>query len=232
MSETVILTSRPPLHVNEQCPICLEPFDRTPEKDAHAECDIASVDSSEKKRNQKLKRVDSFGIPIIGSDDKPIKLLRCGHIFDLSCWQMWVDSGTGDPWICPVCRQDIGRPKRVPTATQRLNNARGGGGGGNGDDAARREESTNQEQQQSSLFARMMANTSGPSMLIRPVNNVVANYNSVQPGTQSFIVPPRFVNRLGLHPTFGLSSTVLMDGVAEHTPLFSRASTGEGSDDY
>ena len=181
-----------------------------------------------------MKRVDSFGIPIIGSDDKPIKLLRCGHIFDLSCWQMWVDSGTGNPWICPVCRQDIGRPKRGPTtASQRLNNARGGGGGGeNGDDAGRRAESTNQEQQQSSLFARMMANTSGPSMLLRPVNNAVANYNSIQPGTQSSIVPPRFVNRLGLHPTLGLSSTVLMDGVTEHTPLFSRASTGEGSDDY
>jgi len=235
VAETVILTSHPPL-VNEQCPICLEPFDRTPEKDESAECDIASVDSSEKRRNQKLKRVDSFGIPTIGSDDKPIKLLRCGHIFDLSCWQMWVDSGTGNPWICPVCRQDIGRPKRVPTASQRLNNAIGGGvgggGGGNGDDAGRREESTNQEQQQSSLFARMMANTSGPSMLLRPVNNVVANYNSIQLGTQSSIVHPRFVNRLGLHPTLGLSSTVLMDGVTEDTPLFSRASTGEGSDDY
>ncbi|KAL3791297.1 hypothetical protein ACHAW5_006329 [Stephanodiscus triporus] len=185
------------------CPICLEPFDLTPEKDTRAECDITSHDSSQKRKNQKLKRVDSFGIPIIGSDDKPIKMLRCGHIFDSTCWQMWVDSGTGNPWICPVCRQDVGRPKR-------------------------REESTNQDQQQSSLFARMMTNTSGPSMLLRPINNT-PHYNSIQ---HSPITPIRFVNRLGVHPTLGLSSTALMDGVTENTPLFSRASTGEGSDDH
>jgi hypothetical protein len=207
-----------PPFVNDQCPICLEPFDLTPEKEFIAECDITSIDSSQKRKNQKLKRVDSFGIPIIGSDDKPIKLLRCGHIFDSTCWQMWVDSGTGNPWVCPVCRQDVGRPKR-PASSQRMNIP---------DDSGRREESTNQEQQQSSLFSRMMTNTSGPSMLLRPINNA-PHYNSIQ---HSPITPLRFVNRLGVHPTLGLSSIAIMDGVTEHTPLFSRASTEEGSDDY
>lgn len=36
-------------------------------------------------------------------------MLRCGHIFDESCWKTWVNSGFGNPCICPVCRQDVGK---------------------------------------------------------------------------------------------------------------------------
>jgi hypothetical protein len=87
------------------CPICLESFDygdgagapsdssasatSTPKRGA---LDSAIVNrSAEEDRllrsdsvlylGSKLKRVDSFGIPCRGADGKPIKLLRCGHVF-------------------------------------------------------------------------------------------------------------------------------------------------------
>jgi len=56
-----------------------------------------------------LPRVDSYGIPLVGADRKKIKYLRCGHIFCESCWSNWVHSGHGNPCICPVCRQDVGK---------------------------------------------------------------------------------------------------------------------------
>ena len=166
-----------------------------------------------RKYQKHHKRVDSLDIPTVGSDDRPIKLLRCGHIFDMTCWQTWVDSGTGgNPWICPVCRQDVGRPKRGPTIPpcqiSRGGEGGGGGGGNNIDhDITRREEdgtatTTNQEYQ-SSLFARI---TSGPSMLLRPLTNV-PQYSSIN----RFVRPMR---RTLSAPT-------------EQTPLFPRDTTDE-----
>jgi uncharacterized membrane protein YgcG len=43
-----------------------------------------------------------------GSDGHPIKLLRCGHVFDESCWSEWVSTGRGDVMKCPVCRMKVG----------------------------------------------------------------------------------------------------------------------------
>ncbi|KAL3942638.1 MAG: hypothetical protein SGBAC_003210 [Bacillariaceae sp.] len=43
-----------------------------------------------------------------GSDDRPIKLLRCGHVFDASCWEEWVNSGQGQVSKCPICKKDVG----------------------------------------------------------------------------------------------------------------------------
>ncbi|EJK49421.1 hypothetical protein THAOC_31708 [Thalassiosira oceanica] len=87
------------------CPICLEPF--------LDEADQQCVDADKKDTHLRpeLKRVDSWGIPLSGSDGKPIKMLRCGHIFDTTCWKAWVDSGSGNPWACPVCRQSVTRTK-------------------------------------------------------------------------------------------------------------------------
>ncbi len=82
-----------------------------------------------------------------------------------------------------------------------------------GDDAGRRDDGTNQAQQQPSFWYI----NSGPS---------------VRSSTIVHMSPTRFVNRLGIHPTIGLSSTVMLDGVSERTPLFSRPSTGGESDDY
>ena len=52
----------------QTCPICLEPF---PSDDDDA------TDNDN-------------GIPKIGSDKLPIKLLRCGHAFDQTCWKCYV----------------------------------------------------------------------------------------------------------------------------------------------
>lgn len=90
------------------CPICLESFDYgehliVPEKPSDGQLSFLSGG---------LKRVDSYGIPLHGTDRKTIKLLRCGHIFCESCWKGWVHSGYGNPCICPVCRQDVGKTSK------------------------------------------------------------------------------------------------------------------------
>jgi hypothetical protein len=66
-----------------------------------------------------IKRVDSYGIPLVGNDRRKIKLLRCGHIFCESCWKGWVHSGHGNPCICPVCRQDVGKTSKHNKRRQR-----------------------------------------------------------------------------------------------------------------
>ena len=66
----------------------------------------AKTDSSTTKR-----------LPTIGSDGRPLKLLRCGHAFDATCWEEWIESGHGDPSKCPICKQDVGgSPPPTPTA--------------------------------------------------------------------------------------------------------------------
>jgi hypothetical protein len=85
----------------KSCPICLETFDEG----------IMDMQEIKIEEEGNLKRVDSFGIPLKGNDGRPVKILRCGHIFDESCWRMWINSGHGNPCACPVCRQDIGKNK-------------------------------------------------------------------------------------------------------------------------
>lgn len=46
--------------------------------------------------------------PKTGSDGQPLKLLRCGHVFDETCWSEWVSSGQGNVRRCPICNQDVG----------------------------------------------------------------------------------------------------------------------------
>ena len=128
--------------------------------------------------------------------------------------------------ICPVCRQDVGRQRKT---AQRNNIAESDGGNGR-----EVEERTNREQ--SSLFARMMiANTSGPSMLLSPFNNATTsrtNYNSI--GNTSF-APVSNPSLRRMHPLFGMSSVTppMVAGMSEQTPLFAQASTSmEEDDDY
>ena len=211
----------------KSCPICLEPFDSTPDKDTDKETGALGEDEKSSQK-QTLKRVDSYGIPLRGTDGQPLKLLRCGHIFDLTCWQIWVDSGQGNPLICPVCRQDVGRQRKT---AQRNNIAESDGGNG-GHERREVEERTNLEQ--SSLFARMMiANTSGPSMLLSPFNNATTsrtNYNSI--GNTSF-APVSNPSLRRMHPLFGMSSVTppMVAGMSEQTPLFAQASTSMDEDD-
>jgi len=194
------------------CPICLEPFQTQPVEDGEINDDDGSINkenSSNKKKVNKMKRVDSFGIPLVGADDQPIKLLRCGHIFDQQCWQLWVDSGQGNPWSCPVCRQDVCRPKRG-SSTQSI-----------GDNRRRRGDD------QSSLFTRMfVASTSGPSMLLRPATTITLsrsnNYNTIYPN-------PLSLSSTRTNPMFGVWTPPPIEGIDEQTPLFARVEDIEES---
>jgi len=211
----------------KMCPICLEPFEMDIGKGTDEDKDSLKKGKSEnKKQRRKLKRVDSFGIPTIGTDDLPIKLLRCGHIFDESCWKAWVDSGHGNPWICPVCRQDVGRVKIRPI-TQR-----GGDRGiGTGGAEERRDESTGAEDQREPFT---------PSMLLRPVSQTHPNYNSVQSWSPNNIntawseqLSTSFAPSIS--PTLHQLDPVFSEGVTERTPLFGVASNNtstEEDDDY
>lgn len=62
------------------CPICLESFPPQTEGD----------------------------VDRLGSDGKPLKLLRCGHVFDSDCWDEWVRNGRGQIRKCPICKEDVG----------------------------------------------------------------------------------------------------------------------------
>jgi hypothetical protein len=84
----------------DSCPICLESFHNV-------------KDGTSKGLERGMTRVDSYGIPIKGNDGKDLKILRCGHIFDYTCWRCWITSSScGDPGICPVCRANITRKRR------------------------------------------------------------------------------------------------------------------------
>ncbi|CAJ1953910.1 unnamed protein product [Cylindrotheca closterium] len=71
-----------------------------------------SPDKEQAPINSGLRRVDSYGIPLLGPDHRNVKMLRCGHIFCESCWKQWVHSGQGNPSVCPVCRQDVGKSSK------------------------------------------------------------------------------------------------------------------------
>ena len=53
--------------------------------------------------------LEDFQSCCIGSDSKPIKILRCGHVFDESCFLEWITYGHGgDITKCPICRSEVG----------------------------------------------------------------------------------------------------------------------------
>ena len=200
------------------------------------------MEQSLDKHRQKHKRIDSYGIPLLGTDDKPIKLLRCGHIFDMTCWQMWVDSGQGNVLICPVCRQDVGASKRESSTSHRRGYTvrYGGRGTVSADEFGRAEEGRNSEQ--STLFARIIANTSGPSMLLRPVNNTTRqNYNAIP--TRSDPLPTRVmidrqrsaptIMQLSMHSILGEPTTEIDEISTEQTPfLLQVSSSGDRTVNY
>lgn len=206
-----------------KCPICLEPFDT-----ANKQPPDEKPSSNKQQRN--IKRVDSFGIPLIGTDDKPIKMLRCGHIYDLSCWKIWVDSGQGNPWVCPVCRQDVGRVKR-----RRTNSSAPGRTADT--EATVRAEGTRPHEvgERRASFARVPPVT--PSMLLLPVGHTHPSYSSVQSlasfgGTPfaPFSHPP--FRRL--YPRHNMTQ-INNETPTEETPLFAQAQAtfaADESDDY
>jgi len=101
------------------CPICLEPFDveDIDQSSQHSSEDVESspIEDQKKPASSGMRRVDSYGIPLVGCDGRKIKMLRCGHIFCETCWKTFAHSGVGNPCICPVCRQDVGKTTRKRT---------------------------------------------------------------------------------------------------------------------
>jgi uncharacterized membrane protein YgcG len=96
------------------CPICLEEFPIVAQGGSGTNHMFMGLGSE-----SKVADVSADPLPTIGNDGLPLKLLRCGHVFDQSCWKCWVDKGQGNPLKCPVCRQDIGgkNAKRRNTST-------------------------------------------------------------------------------------------------------------------
>ena len=62
--------------------------------------------------------LENFASDSVGSDEQPIKLLRCGHVFDESCWSSWVSSGHGNVTKCPICQKDVGVQPEVPASPE------------------------------------------------------------------------------------------------------------------
>lgn len=153
------------------CPICLEQFGSSSinidNQDGYADTLSPRKGSApkNKEQQQKMKRVDSLGIPLHGNDEKPIKFLRCGHIFDETCWKMWVDSGHGNAMLCPVCRTDVGRVKKGSTRVEYA-------------DSSTPASADNDE---NSLFVRIIEHAHAaatPATLLRPINSLQTSYSS------------------------------------------------------
>jgi TPM domain len=80
------------------CPICLEAFPMADisESSAHS-CGNTGVGGSSCREEERL-----------GSDGMPLKLLRCGHCFDDTCFLEWVRTGNGQVDKCPICKAPVG----------------------------------------------------------------------------------------------------------------------------
>ncbi len=97
------------------CPICLEDF----QVKTSAPSTSAGHDHEETTESLKCKKdshanlrhtsptLDSDTSDMIGSDGLPLRLLRCGHVFDETCWAEWVDKGSSIT-RCPICQQSVG----------------------------------------------------------------------------------------------------------------------------
>jgi len=140
-----------------------------------------------------------------------------------------VNSGQGNPWICPVCRQEVGRVKRRrvnSSMSERAVNiqtmSRGQG------------VRPNEVEERRAPYARVPPVTS--SMLLLPVGHTHPSYSSIQPlaslgGTPfaPFSHPP--LRRL--HPRPGTAVTQIDDPPSEEIPLHAQMDLAtEDSDDY
>ena len=91
------------------CPICLENFQL-----GSVQC---SNDNNDKNDNinhpvddDSTAKGNANSNDVIGSDGLPVRILRCGHAFDESCWQEWILKGSKsslDVTNCPVCKMDL-----------------------------------------------------------------------------------------------------------------------------
>ena len=88
------------------CPICLEDFH---DSNAISESEDNNNDNSNSNSiGAGTSNKNSNPLPELGSDRKPITLLRCGHTFDRTCWEEWISTPSCNIHQCPICKQDIG----------------------------------------------------------------------------------------------------------------------------
>jgi uncharacterized membrane protein YgcG len=115
------------------CPICLENFKKKACTVIHEhvgeEAETAAASSEES-----TPLVDSENDPttdggessstddeLVGSDGLALRLLRCGHTFDETCWQEWISSGNSHSiHRCPICQQDVGEEQPDSSTTSPL----------------------------------------------------------------------------------------------------------------
>ena len=183
-------------------------------------------DISPDKEGQKTKCVDILGIPLVGTDGHPIRMLRCGHIFDETCWRMWVDSGSGCLDVCPVCRQDVGRTSACSAVcTDRP---------GANSDSDTTDETDSPDRERPSLFSRLLANAA--------TSSVLTSYHAMTPfargGAGAPFAPLSHTTfhslRRSFQPRARPETLSSAEGLGERTPLFSQISTinEEENEDY
>eukprot|EP00978_Attheya_sp_CCMP212_P036778 scaffold169333_cov52-Attheya_sp.AAC.3 len=96
----------------KSCPICLENF--LPQgEDSTIGIGQEQVSLTRHACSNRLAGSSNSTITL-GSDGLPIKLLRCGHVFDETCWLKWVSHGSGSIRRCPICQQDVGGSSPPP----------------------------------------------------------------------------------------------------------------------
>ena len=66
------------------------------------------VDGEDHLDEASKKEEEDDDLVMIGPDGREVKLLRCGHVFNQTCWEKWIQSGQGPINKCPICKQDIG----------------------------------------------------------------------------------------------------------------------------
>jgi uncharacterized membrane protein YgcG len=107
-----------------QATVCLDEIDRAR---AEALQGNFQMDSCPFCLERFPNELGSKARPTRGSDEQPLKLLRCGHVFDASCWADWMAKGRGQIDKCPICQQSIARDPRVERLPDRVQH--GGDGG-------------------------------------------------------------------------------------------------------
>ena len=114
------------------CPICLEPF----RMDKTSPCSevVDATTTALPGGLQQQSPPPPPPLPRFGSDGRPLRLLRCGHMFDESCWEDWLKTTSGRLDRCCICLAPLDAVVENPAGQDAdssvvAEGARGGGGG-------------------------------------------------------------------------------------------------------
>ena len=100
------------------CPICFKDFKVRPNSQpSHRNGSSSDVGNSNINENKRTSK----SMYELGSDGKPITLLRCGHAFDRTCWDEWISKCGQSVHQCPICKRNIEDSPSVSTDTTTAN---------------------------------------------------------------------------------------------------------------